>query len=95
MGNGKGQCTLAVLQGDYIFTENGHQRDKGAYVPFAYAEMESYDDAGKMTGVFGPLCGIFYAQHVTNHEDAADVFIDIELQQCINFQLQNKQNCYS
>lgn len=45
-------CTLATLQGEYTWEQDGYYIDGDKQTPFAYAGRESYDGLGGLTGVY-------------------------------------------
>lgn len=49
---GQSECSLATLQGTYIFAYDGIQLKDGKQIPFAQAGQETYNGDGTMTGVF-------------------------------------------
>jgi hypothetical protein len=51
------RCSLATLNGTYVFANDGFQMIGGKEVPFSSAGQEKYDGNGHMNGVFSGVTG--------------------------------------
>ena len=48
-------CSIATLDGDYIYAQDGYQKDTTAdapFAPFAQAGRDTFDGMGNMSGVY-------------------------------------------
>jgi hypothetical protein len=54
---GQSECSLATLQGTYIFAYDGIQLKDGKQIRFALAGQETYNGDGTMTGVYSGNTG--------------------------------------
>ena len=54
---GQSECSVATLQGTYIFAYDGVQLKDGQRIQFALAGQETYNGDGTMTGVYSGNTG--------------------------------------
>jgi hypothetical protein len=59
-----GRCSLATLNGTYVFANDGFQIVGGKPVPFSSAGQETYDGHGHVKGVFSGVTGELVSRQI-------------------------------